>query len=53
MLQTREIASEPCFSQRSRSLAEQVAEAVRNRTTPLSQLLKRLLRTRIGAPLDA
>lgn len=68
MLQTREIASKPCFSQRSRSLAEQVAEAVRNRTTPLSQLLKlmsaldaeggddglkRLLRTRIGAPLDA
>lgn len=68
MLQTREIASEPCFSQRSRSLAEQIADAVRNRATPLSQLLrlmsaldeeggderlKRLLRTRIGAPLEA
>lgn len=68
MLQIREIASEPCFSPRSRSLAEQVADAVRNRATPLSQLLrlmsaldaeggdeglKRLLRTRIGAPLEA
>ena len=68
MLQTRAIASEPCFSSRSRSLAEQITEAVRNRTTPLSQLLrlmsavdaqggdaglKQLLRTRIGAPLDA
>lgn len=68
MLLTREIASEPCFSLRSRSLAEQIAEAVRNRTTPLSQLLrlmsavdaqggdeslKQLLRRRIGAPLEA
>ena len=68
MLQIRELASEPCFSPRGRSLAEQIAEAVRSRTTPLSQLLrlmaavdaqggdvdlKQLLRSRIGAPLDA
>lgn len=68
MIQLREVANEPCFSSRSRSLAEQIADAVRSRTTPLSQLLrlmsavdaqggdaslKQLLRTRIGAPLDA
>lgn len=68
MLQTRDFASEPCFSFRGKSLADQIAEAVRSRTTPLSQLLrlmaavdkeggdrrlKQILRTRIGAPLDA
>lgn len=68
MLQTRDRASEPCFSSRSHNLAEQIAEAVRSRTTPLSQLLrlmsavdaqggdaslKQLLRNRIGAPLEA
>lgn len=70
MIQLRELANEPCFSSRSRSrsLAEQIADAVRSRTTPLSQLLrlmsavdaqggdaslKQLLRNRIGAPLDA
>lgn len=68
MLQMRDFANEPCFSSRSRDLAEQIAEAVRSRATPLSQLLrlmsavdaeggdaslKQLLRNRIGAPLDA
>ncbi len=68
MLQIREFANEPCFSPRSLSLTEQIVEAVRNRTTPLSHLLrlmsavdeqggdarlKQLLRNRIGAPLDA
>ncbi|MCJ2013803.1 hypothetical protein [Methylobacterium sp. J-076] len=68
MLQTRDVASKPCFSPRGHNLAEQIAEAVRSRATPLSQLLrlmsavdaqggddrlKQILRSRIGAPLDA
>jgi hypothetical protein len=68
MLQFRDVANEPCFSPRGRSLSEQIADAVRNRATPISQLLRlmaavdaqggdevmrRVLRARIGAPLDA
>lgn len=68
MLQSRDVASQPCFSLRGLSLSDQIAEAVSSRQTPLSQLLRlmaaldaqggddrlrRLLRTRIGEPLQA
>ncbi len=68
MLQIRNLANEPCFSPRGHSLAEQIADAVRNQATPISHLLRlmaavdeqggdeglrRVLRARIGAPLNA
>ncbi len=61
-------AREPRLAPRAGCLAEQIATAVGSRTTPISQLLRlmadldaqggddrlrRLLRLRIGAPLDA
>jgi hypothetical protein len=68
MLQIHDVANAPCFSPRGRSLSEQIADAVRDRATPISKLLRlmaavdqqggdeglrRVLRARIGAPLDS
>lgn len=63
-----DVAREPRFAPPAMGLSERIAAAVGNRTTPISQLLRlmrdldaqggdealrRLLRMRIGAPLDA
>ncbi|MDP4025920.1 hypothetical protein Q8W71_25130 [Methylobacterium sp. NEAU 140] len=68
MRQSCTAGTEPRFVPYDKSLPEQIAEAVRSRTTPLSQLLRLMtaldaqggdedlrlqLRARIGAPLGA
>ena len=68
MLHPHDAAREPRLAPRVSTLADQIAAAVGNRTTPISQLLRlmvdldaqggddglrRLLRMRIGAPLDS
>ncbi len=68
MTHFHDVARETRLSSRAGSLAERIAAAVGSRTTPISQLLRlmadldaqggddrlrRLLRGRIGAPLDA
>lgn len=68
MRQSCTAGTEPRFVPGDKSLPEQIAEAVRSRATPLSQLLRLMsaldaeggdedlrlqLRARIGAPLGA
>jgi c-di-GMP-related signal transduction protein len=68
MPQTQQASAAPRFVPAAKTLPEQIAEAVENRATPLSQLLRLMsaleseggnealrlqLRARIGAPLDA
>ena len=69
MPQTRQVVTATGFVPGAKSLPEQIADAVQNRTTPLSMLLRLMaaldaqggddealrlqLRARIGAPLDA
>jgi hypothetical protein len=68
MPQTHQTVPAPRFIPGSKSLSDQIAEAIGSRTTPLSQLLRLMsaleaeggderlrlqLRARIGAPLDA
>jgi hypothetical protein len=68
MSHLRDVARETCFAPPAMNLSERIAAAVGSRTTPISQLLRlmrdldaqggdeglrRLLRMRIGAPLDA
>jgi hypothetical protein len=68
MFHVRDVARETRLSPRLTTLSDQIAAAVGSRTTPISQLLRlmadvdaqggderlrRLLRMRIGAPLEA